>query len=103
MLSATNSAFSVQSGTDEGTRLLFKMQTFGGNGGTCRTCHSVATGTVSPEKAKERLGKNYRDPNSNGAPFFTSLNAFKIPGLRGARSTAPYFHDNSAMNSTGVV
>jgi cytochrome c peroxidase len=43
------------------------------------------------------------DPNANGAPFFTSLNAFKIPTLWGVKNTAPYFHDNSAMTLEDVV
>jgi cytochrome c peroxidase len=29
-------------------RTLFERETFGGNGRTCRTCHSTATGTLSP-------------------------------------------------------
>ena len=43
------------------------------------------------------------DPTTNGAPFFTSLNAFKIPSLWGVINTAPYFHDNSAMTLDDVV
>jgi cytochrome c peroxidase len=43
------------------------------------------------------------DPNADGAPFFTSLNSFKIPTLWGVKNTAPYFHDNSAMNLEGLV
>ena len=34
---------------------------------------------------------------------FDSLNAFKIPQLRGIRRTAPYFHDNSAATLEDVV
>jgi cytochrome c peroxidase len=41
---------------------LFEQETFGGNGRTCRTCHSVATGTVSPEDAAERFAANANDP-----------------------------------------
>lgn len=33
---------------------LFERETFGGNGRTCRTCHSRETGTVSPEDAQHR-------------------------------------------------
>jgi cytochrome c peroxidase len=85
ILSATNPLISAQSGsqlaTNEGTtvsadgsvsltaerhaergRRLFTTETFGGNGRTCRTCHSAETGTVSPQDAKERLKKDYRDP-----------------------------------------
>jgi len=43
------------------------------------------------------------DPIADGAPFFTSLNAFKIPSLWGVKNTAPYFHDNSAMTLEDVV
>ena len=42
----------------EGQR-LFDEETFGGNGRTCRTCHSKKTGTFSPEEALARL---LRDP-----------------------------------------
>ena len=45
----------------EGKR-LFEQGTFGGNGRTCQTCHSSATGTVSPQDALKRLKKNPDDP-----------------------------------------
>ena len=45
----------------EGKR-LFEQETFGGNGRTCRTCHSAATGTVSPADAQERFKKDPNDP-----------------------------------------
>src|SRR5262245_56521643 len=45
----------------EGER-LFDKETFGGNGRTCVTCHSVETGTVSPEDAKKRFSENPSDP-----------------------------------------
>jgi cytochrome c peroxidase len=45
----------------EGKR-LFELETFGGNGRTCLTCHSQATGTVSPKDAQERFAKNPNDP-----------------------------------------
>ncbi len=41
-------------------RKLFDVETFGGNGRTCRTCHSNRTGTFSPEDALARL---FEDPN----------------------------------------
>jgi cytochrome c peroxidase len=41
---------------------LFEQETFGGNGRTCRTCHSVETGTVSPDDAAARLAANPDDP-----------------------------------------
>jgi hypothetical protein len=43
-------------------RKLFDVETFGGNGRTCRTCHSNKTGTFSPEDAQERLAADPNDP-----------------------------------------
>ena len=75
ILSAATAPLSAQSGPHEtantsdpgdqrakdGER-LFTTEMFGGNGRTCRTCHSAQTGTVSPQDARERLSKDYRDP-----------------------------------------
>jgi cytochrome c peroxidase len=36
-------------------RRLFDVEKFGGNGRTCRTCHSNRTGTFTPEEALARL------------------------------------------------
>lgn len=36
-------------------RRLFDVERFGGNGRTCRTCHTKQTGTFSPEEAVARL------------------------------------------------
>jgi len=41
---------------------LFERETFGGNGRTCVTCHSAATGTISPEDAQRRFNANPKDP-----------------------------------------
>ena len=41
---------------------LFERETFGGNGRTCLTCHSRATGTVSPQDAQKRFQANPQDP-----------------------------------------
>jgi cytochrome c peroxidase len=41
---------------------LFEQETFGGNGRTCQTCHSAATGTVSAEDARKRFRKDPSDP-----------------------------------------
>lgn len=41
---------------------LFTSETFGGNGRTCRTCHSSYTGTVSPQDAQRRYQRNPEDP-----------------------------------------
>jgi hypothetical protein len=43
-------------------RRLFERETFGGNGRTCRSCHSKDTGTVSPEEAQQRFQGNPDDP-----------------------------------------
>ena len=41
---------------------LFERETFGGNGRTCSTCHTSATGTISPMDAQKRFNGNARDP-----------------------------------------
>jgi len=41
---------------------LFERETFGGNGRTCSTCHTSATGTMSPTDAQKRFNANARDP-----------------------------------------
>jgi hypothetical protein len=43
-------------------RRLFDVETFGGNGRTCRTCHSKQTGTFTPEEALLRLALDPSDP-----------------------------------------
>jgi len=43
-------------------RKLFDVETFGGNGRTCRTCHSKKTGTFSPKEARQRLLADPNDP-----------------------------------------
>ncbi len=43
-------------------RRLFDVETFGGNGRTCRTCHSKQTGTFTPEEAILRLALDPSDP-----------------------------------------
>ena len=42
-------------------RRLFDVEKFGGNGRTCRTCHSNRTGTFSPEEALARLTEDPGD------------------------------------------
>src|SRR5262245_13707434 len=42
-------------------RRLFDHETFGGNGRTCRTCHSGDDGTIDPQEVAERL-ENPLDP-----------------------------------------
>ncbi len=43
-------------------KALFETETFGGNGRTCRTCHTADSGTVSPEDAAKRFAKDPGDP-----------------------------------------
>ena len=50
------------SASERAGKRLFTIETFGGNGRTCATCHSLATGTVSPQDARDRLRKDFRDP-----------------------------------------
>src|SRR5687767_6605564 len=45
----------------EGQR-LFDHETFGGNGRTCRTCHSGRHGTIGVEAVGERLLEDPSDP-----------------------------------------
>jgi hypothetical protein len=54
---------SGQNDFDQGKR-LFEVETFGGNGRTCRTCHSKTTGTISPNDV-QKLFKTHP-----GAPLF---------------------------------
>src|SRR4030095_15985646 len=46
----------------EGKR-LFERETFGGNGRTCSTCHTSATGTISPMEAQRRLKGKAHEPS----------------------------------------
>src|SRR5829696_1934741 len=48
-------------GISDGQR-LFDDETFGGNGRTCRTCHSGSDGTIDPQEVAERLATNPSDP-----------------------------------------
>jgi hypothetical protein len=48
-------------GISEGQR-LFDHETFGGNGRTCRTCHSGSDGTIDADEVAERLAENPSDP-----------------------------------------
>jgi cytochrome c peroxidase len=65
VLAAAFSRLPAQQSSDdsnEKNRLLFTTETFGGNGRTCQTCHSSSTGTVSPQDAQKRFGRNPNDP-----------------------------------------
>ena len=45
----------------EGQR-LFDHEAFGGNGRSCRTCHSGADGTIDPAEVAGRLAEDPSDP-----------------------------------------
>jgi cytochrome c peroxidase len=64
LAAAFSSLQAQQSSSDlsERNRRLFTTETFGGNGRTCRTCHSSDTGTVSPQDAQKRYRRNPQDP-----------------------------------------
>src|SRR5688500_8555085 len=65
-----NSSEVCGSPTGNGTgESLFKCETFAGNGRTCATCHTDATGTFSPEHAQALFAK---DPN---APLFRIIDS----------------------------
>jgi cytochrome c peroxidase len=55
--SSTNQANTKKTGQH-----MFEVETFGGNGRTCLTCHSRKTGTVSPQDAQDRFAANPQDP-----------------------------------------
>ena len=57
----------------------------------------TTTVVKSPDPGRALITGDARSAN------FDSVNAFKIPSLRGIRSTAPYFHDNSAKTLEDVV
>jgi cytochrome c peroxidase len=48
-------------GISDGQR-LFDHETFGGNGRTCRTCHSGDDGTIDPDEVMERRAADPSDP-----------------------------------------
>ena len=60
-LCAVSGTWAQSSAVREGKR-LFESETFGGNGRTCRTCHSVTTGTVSPNDAEQLFKVHPQDP-----------------------------------------
>jgi len=69
-----------------------------------RRADGTTTTVWSPDPGRALItGVIDGDPAADGAPFFTSLNAFKIPILWGVKDTAPYFHDNSAKTLEDVV
>jgi cytochrome c peroxidase len=116
-------------GIDEGQR-LFDNETFGGNGRTCRTCHSGSDGTIDPQEVAERLARDPSDSlfvHDGLDDFFSGTSriaahatilierelpegvvllddpSISSPQLFGVRHTAPYFHDNSAKTLEEVL
>ncbi len=48
--------------TMEEAERLFDLETFGGNGRTCLTCHTKANGTITLEDVAQRLATDPNDP-----------------------------------------
>jgi hypothetical protein len=46
----------------ENGKKLFEEETFGGNGRTCRTCHSAETGTLSPAQVQAAFADDPQGP-----------------------------------------
>jgi cytochrome c peroxidase len=61
LICAAGPVFGQGNGVSEGKK-LFESETFGGNGRTCRTCHSKTTGTVSPQDAQQLFKTHPNDP-----------------------------------------
>jgi cytochrome c peroxidase len=57
----------------------------------------------SPDPGRALITGRLDDVDPVFGRQFNNLNAFKIPVLRGATKTAPYFHDNSAQTLEDVA
>jgi cytochrome c peroxidase len=57
----------------------------------------------SPDPGRALITGRLDDFDPFFGPAFNSVNAFKIPILRGVAKTAPYFHDNSAKTLEDVA
>src|SRR5215831_1329029 len=64
----------AQAQPNQNGKFLFDQETFGGNGRTCGTCHTVKTGTFSIQEAQARFAK---DPND---PLFRSPDSDNLDG-----------------------
>ena len=62
MLSAAMFLLAASAAEISDGRRLFDHETFGGNGRTCRTCHSGSDGTIDPREVTERLENDRSDP-----------------------------------------
>ena len=60
-LGAEATALGQGNGVSQGKK-LFESETFGGNGRTCRTCHSKTTGTISPQDVQQLFKTHPNDP-----------------------------------------
>ena len=56
------SPLTVSAAEMSGGQRLFDHETFGGNGRTCRTCHSGDDGTIDPAEVAERLAEDPSEP-----------------------------------------
>jgi len=61
MFTSTSAHEIVGVNSHEGKR-LFERESFDGNGRKCSTCHTSATGTISPADVRKRYKANRRDP-----------------------------------------
>jgi cytochrome c peroxidase len=62
MFSAALFLLAASAGGISAGQRLFDHETFGGNGRTCRTCHSGNDGTIDPQEVAERLAEDPSDP-----------------------------------------
>jgi len=58
---------------------------------------------TTPDPGRALITGRLDDVDPIFGPLFNSVNAFKIPILRGLTKTAPYFHDNSAQTLEDVA
>jgi cytochrome c peroxidase len=85
-------------------RRLFDHETFGGNGRTCKTCHSDDTGTVSPKDAQIRFKQDPNDPlfvhdgsdDEDGDGFGDGLHATRMLAQATVLMRIP-LHENVAL------
>jgi cytochrome c peroxidase len=61
------------------------------------------TEITSPDPGRALITGRLDDFDPIVGPLFNSVNAFKIPILRGVAKTAPYFHDNSSKTLEDVA
>ncbi len=61
------------------------------------------TEVISPDPGRALITGRLDDLDPDEVPLFNSVNAFKIPILRGVAKTAPYFHDNSSKTLEDVA